>query len=195
MHSLNNKEQEFFEAFLNKDEKALDQYYKEYYEKFVATILKMRMGDIQIAKEIYPECVTILYYNITNKKLQWPLQSQLFTYLIAVAKNIIKNREKSFYARKIISDDEMQKYDKAFTEVGLHNYQEQAKVTEKLLDLVGEPCKEILKLFYIKEYTAESVKHALQLNTEGAARKKKFDCLQKLRKLIQENQLEIKKYL
>lgn len=195
MQSLNNKDQVYFEAFLKRDDKALEQYYRDTYERFVATILKTRMGDIQIAKEIYPECVTILYYNIVNKKLEWPLQSQLFTYLIGVAKNIIKNREKSFYARNMISEEDMQKYDKAFAEIGLHDYQDKAKAIEKLLGLLAQPCKEVLRLFYIKEYTAESVSHALKLNSEGAARKKKFDCLQKLRKLMKQNQMEIQKYL
>ncbi len=195
MQALNNKDQVYYEAFLKKDHKALDQYYRENYERFVASILKMRMGDIQIAKEIYPECVTILYYNIINKKLEWPLQSRLFTYLMGVAKNIIKNKEKSSYARKIISEEDMQKYDKAFSEIAFYDYQDKAKAVEKLLDLIAEPCKEILKLFYIKEYTAESVSHKLKLNSEGAARKKKFDCLKKLRSLMKENRKEIKKYL
>ena len=53
-----------------------------------------------------------------------------------------------------------------------------------LLDRIGEPCRSLLEMVYIKEFVMEAVAENLGLPSEGAARKRKFDCLQKMKELL-----------
>ena len=62
--------------------------------------------------------------------------------------------------------------------------QAQAELVRRLLAQIDTGCREILEMVYLRSFAMEAVAERLGLASEGAARKRKFDCLQKLRKLM-----------
>ena len=60
-----------------------------------------------------------------------------------------------------------------------------ARFARQLLDRMGSPCKVLLEMFYLKNYVMESIAKALNIPTPGAARRRKHDCLRKMRELIE----------
>ncbi|MCB0572745.1 MAG: sigma-70 family RNA polymerase sigma factor, partial [Phaeodactylibacter sp.] len=59
-----------------------------------------------------------------------------------------------------------------------------AELVRRLLDKIGEPCKRLLELIFVHGYVMDAVAEELELPSAGAARKRKFDCLKKMRDLI-----------
>ena len=61
---------------------------------------------------------------------------------------------------------------------------EQAAWIRNLLNQMDEKCRDILRKVYLEGYSMEAIAEELSLSGAGSARKRKFDCLQRMRKLI-----------
>jgi RNA polymerase sigma factor (sigma-70 family) len=61
---------------------------------------------------------------------------------------------------------------------------EQAAWIRDLLNRMDEKCRDILRKVYLQGYSMEAIAEELSLSGAGSARKRKFDCLQRMRKLI-----------
>lgn len=134
----------------------------------------------EIATEMFQEAMVILNRNIRTGKLQAPLKSTLRTYIIGIGRILLmrKGANTQQWEGEIpdipvvpeIEDQEEQK--------------EKAHFARQLLDRLGSPCRELLELFYLKGYVMEAIARELGLPSPGAARRRKHDCLRKMRELL-----------
>ena len=124
--------------------------------------------------------MVIFHRNVKNNKLIPPLKSTLKTYLFGIGKLLyLKKGGTSETWEEEIPDQAV------MPEIEKQSDQEaKAVLVGRLLDRIGEPCKELLTLVYIEENVMEAVAAKMGFPSEGAARKRKFDCLQKLRAMI-----------
>jgi RNA polymerase sigma factor (sigma-70 family) len=67
---------------------------------------------------------------------------------------------------------------------------ERAQELKRLLGILGEPCHNLLDLFYYQELKFSDIAKELQEN-EGRLRKRKYDCLKKLHQLILKEGIEL----
>lgn len=126
---------------------------------------------------LYHETMVVFHRNVTTGKLTPPLQSSLRTYLFGIGKLVYKKS----HAAAVNWDDDIPDMPVLPEVEDRAEREAQAALVRRLLDRIGEPCREILTLVYIKGYAMESVATEMGIASEGAARKRKFDCLQKLR--------------
>ena len=132
------------------------------------------------ATELFHETMVVFHRNVTSGKLTPPLQSALRTYLFGVGKIL---------CRKIGDHD--QSWETEIPEVPvlpevevIEDWRDKSEKARLLLEKIGEPCRQLLKLIYIHNYAMEAVAEEMDFPSTGAVRKRKFDCLKKMRSMV-----------
>lgn len=59
----------------------------------------------------------------------------------------------------------------------------------KLLEQVGEPCKSILKYFYFEKFSMKAIVNRIGYKNVAVATKKKYQCILKIRSLLDKNKV------
>ena len=163
------------------DQQTMKSVYFKMKEMFTSYLMKEYATDRHEALRCYVDAFTTLYLNIRNDKLVPPLRSSLKTYLFSIGKYTYLGLRKK--TQKIVA---LNPNIRETLAAGASNMEkkETAELVRHLLNKLGDPCKSIPTAFFINGYSAESVANHFDLNSESAARKRKFDCLKKIRKLM-----------
>jgi len=165
------------------DQKVLSTLYFKMKEIFISYMMREYKLERFGALQCYGEAFTTFYLNIRNGKLMPPLRSSLKTYLFSIGKfsylSARRQSQKVLPLNPSLSESLITGPEKIVTK-------ENAQWVRQLLNKLGDPCKAILTAFFIKGFSAESVALNFGLSNESAARKRKFDCLKKIRKLMSE---------
>ena len=166
------------------DDGALKKLYQEYRIPFVQWMINKYSISEEDAKDLFQNAVVILYDKVSTGKLS-ELQSSVKTYLFGIGKNLAYE----FMRKK-------QKYPEAPSELLLNHVVDDSGHENKMqfetdlrnamrgLNLMGDPCKSILQLFYFERQPLESICQLMQYKNAETVKVKKFKCLQRLKKLM-----------
>lgn len=164
--------------------KTLQVIYTMYRKECVQWQMNMYNVNEEIAKDAFQLSIVILYENIVSEKIKF-LTSDLKTYLFGIVKNkvreIIKKESKYLNEGKIgvIKSEIIDTVDeKEDIEILLN------KVTQELSNM-GDPCKSILKLFYFDQKSMQQIAHIVGHENPRTTKSKKYKCLKRLNKLVQ----------
>jgi RNA polymerase sigma factor (sigma-70 family) len=162
------------------DRRTWKQFYDDLREPFRLFFIKYTGMESEKATELFHETMVVFHRNVMNDKLVPPLQSALRTYLFGVGKIL---------CRKIA--DGQQSWETEIPEVPvmpeievIEDWRDKAEKAKLLLNKIGEPCRQILQLIYLKSYSMEAVAEEMDFPSTGAVRKRKFDCLKKIRSMV-----------
>ncbi|MCB0631660.1 MAG: sigma-70 family RNA polymerase sigma factor [Saprospiraceae bacterium] len=171
------------------DRSFLNQLFQDYWPSFLAFLTKSFGMPEEDVREIYTRSFTTFFYNIKDGKLVPPLQSRLKTYLFGIGKNYAMKKFGSAYEERMVHTDEMEDVQKAFQQpdvVDYYEYDWQRNLVEKLLNRIGEPCKELLLLSFVREFADDAIMDRLDIPSAVAVRQRRFRCLEKLRSMVKE---------
>ena len=159
---------------------AWEELYDEMRSPFRLFFIKYGALSSETALELYQEAMVVLYRNIVNGKLHPPLGSTLKTYLFGIGKILLrkKNADTSDW------DDDIPELPVAPEVESRQEQSAKAEWVRLLLDKVGDSCRQILEMAYLRGFVMEAIAEELGLPSAGAARKRKHDCLKKLRDLL-----------
>ncbi len=129
---------------------------------------------------LYQDVMVVLHRKVTSGDLQAPLRSSLRTYLFGVGKMLYRKQGGS----KVQWEEEIPEVAVPASVEDHIAERERAAWVRDLLNRMDDKCREILEMVYLRGFSMESVAEDLQLSGAGSARKRKFDCLQRMRKLI-----------
>ena len=162
------------------DDNAWRTLYDDLRSPFRLYFLKHTEWDPEAVGELYQDAMVVLHRKVTSGDLAAPLRSYLRTYLIGVGKMIYRKRGGTGV-----------RWEEDIPEVAVPpgvedriEQRERAAWVRELLNRMDEKCRDILSKVYLQGFSMEAVAEELQLSGAGSARKRKFDCLQKLRKLM-----------
>ena len=165
------------------DEKILEKLYKEFRSTFFRWAYKhYRCSDVEIG-EVYQKTFTILYYNIRDGKLE-SLSSSLGTYLIGIGKKVFLElfRDRNKRGLGLEEVPEAQELDTSYLDQESATHQQQ--MVASLLSKLGDKCRQILLLYYFRKFSMEAIAHEMSYKNDFVAKKKKYECLQKLKKMV-----------
>lgn len=131
---------------------------------------------------LYQDAMVVLHRKVTSGDLAAPLRSSLRTYLFGVGKMIYRKQG----GAGVQWEEEIPDVAVPPSVENQIEQRERAAWVRSLLNRMDEKCRDILRKVYLQGFSMEAVAEDLQLSGAGSARKRKFDCLQRMRKLINE---------
>lgn len=169
------------EYILDNENEALKELYTLYRGECVQWLHKNYALNHEDAREVFQVSIVILYDNVITGKLV-NLTSSIKTYLFAIAKNKAQEFRRTSHST-ISSDDILLLHimedaeDKSIMEENfLH--------MENSLASLGNPCQQVLELFYYKKWKMPKIAEALNYKNTDTVKNIKYKCLKRLQKLF-----------
>ena len=166
----------------NRNNKAFPVLYRNF--PVVKKLIVSKGGNIADAEDIYQEALIILCRKINETDFK--LASQLSTYLYSVCRFLWKDELRK---RKKISFTDFETGIDNADENDLNEIlvqEEQIKVAEKIINELGERCKELLLLFYSGTMKLKEIAEKMGYSSEGTAKNQKYKCLENAKKKLRE---------
>ncbi len=133
-----------------------------------------------LTRDVLHDAVIILVKKIRDNAYN-PAESAPATYLIAIAKNLIANQlRRKRSSPELLLDDSLD-----ISDEHAHAYlegRERRELLESLLDTLGNPCAQLIRLKYLDGYRDEEIlaQNLTHYTTPMALRSKRSKCFQKL---------------
>ena len=136
--------------------------------------------------DVYQQAFTIFYYNVKAGKFTG-LNSIIQTYLFGIGKNLLNKRLASKIKETESLDDipEVSFAEDVVSEK--HESTHRQLLVQSILYKVGEPCRSILMKYYFDNFTMEAIAENMGYKSAMVAKKKKCECLMKIRKVLRSN--------
>jgi RNA polymerase sigma factor (sigma-70 family) len=168
-------------GILNDSEDALNKLYTGYFPMVLQFILNNN-GDEDDAKDVYQECIIILYNKI--KTGEFELTSKLKTYIYSVSRRIWL-KKLAQHSKKSNNIAEFEDVIAVETDVEHHEAKDlQFEKMGTALESLGEPCKTIIQDFYINNLSMQDISEKFGYTNTDNAKTQKYKCLQRLKKLF-----------
>lgn len=174
-------ENELLDRLAKNDSKTVEAIYRDHYGMIQAFVVKNN-GSEEDARDIFQEAVTVLYEKACSD--DFALSCSIGTYLYAVSKRLwLKKLNRS--ARNVVTKTNDFE-DVAGMDTDLDYFEKMEakfKVMKKALDHLGEPCKTLIKSFYIKQKSMADIAEDFGYTNADNAKTQKYKCLQRLKKI------------
>lgn len=179
--SLVQEDQDLIDDIAHGRPQALTTVYHDHFPIILNYILRNN-GNEEDAKDIFQEAVIVLYDKIIEGDFQ--LTSRLQTYFYSVCRFIwLKKLSNSGQVEISLSpelgDNLVYKDDIEDSE----KKEVQFFLMDEALNLLGEPCKTIIKDFYIYDLSMQDIAEKFGYTNANNAKNQKYKCLQRLKKL------------
>lgn len=176
-------DQDIVQGIINRDNRIIGRIYKLYYPAIERMILS-NSGSEEEAQDIFQESVMVLYNKVTQKEFE--LKSKLSTFLYAVSRrmwlkhlskrgNVATNTDISDFEDILQVEDEMEKH---------HQIEAKYDKMNAALQELGEPCKTLLKDFYIQNLSMRDIQEKFGYTNTDNAKTQKYKCLQRLKRIF-----------
>lgn len=185
MPKIEQTEEEVITGIKNDDQSTMSELYRAYYPLILNFVVNNK-GDEQDAKDVYQEAFMILIHNIKHEVFK--AESKIKTYLYSICRRQwlkeLQNRNRYMVGYQEHDDyiefdtDEGQEID-AFRQRYLH--------MESCLREIGEPCRSVIKMFYIQNLSMENIADEMGYTNAANAKTQKYKCLQRLKKIFFSN--------
>ncbi|MCP9237039.1 RNA polymerase sigma factor [Lewinella sp. JB7] len=184
MHT-ESEDQTLFESIKSGRYELIDQLYLDHRTAFVTYAKRQLYATEEDAADCFQDAVIAFYRNVVSGKLQ-VLTCSIRTYLFSIGKRLVYRRNHQ-RQREMPTDHEAGVNPADELDWSLIDRFEREHDRSRLkdaMDSLGEPCREILTLYYYHHYPIESIMQSVGLPSEGATRIKKMRCLNELKKLV-----------
>jgi RNA polymerase sigma factor (sigma-70 family) len=171
---------EFIQGLKNNNDVVLRALYKKYYNLVLKYVVN-NSGNSELAADVYQETIIVLYETV--QKPDFILNCQLQTFIFSIAKRLwLKQLRKSGQMTRFKDDEEDEVVDVS-EEISDHLKKESdiEKMTSCMENL-GEPCKTILKDFYVYKLSMDEISEKFGYTNSDNAKTQKYKCLQRLKR-------------
>ena len=166
----------------NRNDKAFFALYKHF--PLVRKMIISKGGKSEDAEDIYQEALIVLCRKVTQPKFK--LTAQLSTYLYSVCRFMwndeLKKRGKQ---NLVVFDDSIDKAEEDSLNEILEE-ESQNKIAEKIINELGDRCKELLLLFYSGTMKLKDIALKMGYSSENTAKNQKYKCLENAKNKLQE---------
>jgi RNA polymerase sigma factor (sigma-70 family) len=176
-------DQELLKRLKQGDNKAFELIYQYYYREFLSWFIRNYGCSSNEAKEAFQSAVVVLYENIARGIIT-SLRSSVKTYLYGIGKNKLREQARKFGRMSgdlsVVTDIPEEITDDIVLSP------EHMSVIREALTSLGEPCRELLELYYYRQHSMEEIAHKLNYSNANSAKNQKYKCLLRLRKVYRE---------
>lgn len=166
------------------DSRALEEVYARFRTSFLSWITHTHKCTKEEALDIYQYSILSFYENVVEGSFDNMNEAGIKTYLYSIGKNKLLNdsrRKMKLTYKDQIEEDELIELE---VEVDLVRAQNLEKI-KQALDEIGDPCKELLELFYFNNLSADEIAEVMNYKNSGTVRNLKYKCIQRIRKFLE----------
>ncbi len=176
---------EFIEGLRHNQDAVLRALYKKYYNLVLKYVVN-NSGSSEAAADIYQETLIVLYENV--QKPGFELNCQLQTFIFSIAKRLwLKQIRKAGHTLRFKEDEEDEVVDVG-EEITEHLKKESdIEKMNACMENLGEPCKTLLKDFYVYKLSMEEISEKFGYTNADNAKTQKYKCLQRLKRYFFED--------
>lgn len=163
------------------DRKAIEQVYKSEFP-VIQSLINNNNGSYDDAQDIFQESLLVLY-----EKLQDPefvLNCRIRTYLYSVARRLWLKRLQQmqrYFSDAGLKEELVQVED----DLEFHDRkQESFRIMEDAMQHLGEPCRSLLKAYYMEKQTMQHIAEQFGYTNADNAKNQKYKCLTRLKKIF-----------
>jgi RNA polymerase sigma factor (sigma-70 family) len=165
-----------------KSEDAFLKLYKHF--PMIRKLIKSKGGEKEDAEDIFQEALIILFRKVNETDFK--LTAKLSTYLFSICKYLWKDqmikRGKFNYSEY---DAEIDKEEEEnFQQI--HLTESKFLLAEKIINQLGDRCKEVLTLFYSETMKLKDIASKMGYSSENSAKNQKYKCLEMARNMLKE---------
>jgi RNA polymerase sigma factor (sigma-70 family) len=183
----NDAERDELDLMKSGNNEVLKRLYKKYRTSFLQWA-QWKYSGVDAA-DIYQQAFTIFYFNVKDEKFTG--MSSIRTYLFAIGKNLLNKVVQTPRTTDAIDDvDELALPSETFLDT--YDVTHRQQLVSSILENVGEPCKTILTRYYYDNFTMESIADSMGYKTAMVAKKKKCECLSKIRAVLRAREVQLK---
>ncbi len=161
------------------DEKLLRQVYRQHYQMVINLVMN-NGGSLQEAKDVYQESVIIFYEKVRD--VDFVLNCRIKTFLYSVGRRLwLKQlQRKNRYTSQLTDTEEYVELNRE--ELG--EKEDQFNAMHIALESLGEPCRSILKDFYLNNQSMDEITEKFGYTNADNAKNQKYKCLKRLKKVF-----------
>lgn len=171
---------EFIEGLRHNQDVVLRALYKKYYNLVLKYVVN-NSGTSEAAADIYQETIIVLYENV--QKPGFELNCQLQTFIFSIARRLwLKQLRNNGHTLRFKEDEEDEVVDVS-EEISDHLKKESdIEKMNACMEELGEPCKTLLKDFYVYKLSMEEISEKFGYTNADNAKTQKYKCLQRLKR-------------
>jgi RNA polymerase sigma factor (sigma-70 family) len=171
---------EFIQGLKNNNDVVLRALYKKYYNLVLKYVVN-NSGNSELAADVYQETIIVLYETV--QKPEFILNCQLQTFVFSIAKRLWLKQIRKHGKIVRFKDEEEDELIDVSEEITEHIKKESdiEKMTACMENL-GEPCKTILKDFYVYKLSMDEISEKFGYTNSDNAKTQKYKCLQRLKR-------------
>ncbi len=162
----------------NGDRSALEEIYKNY--RFIKWITYTHKCSEDEAVDIFQYSILSFYENVLEESFEAMNEAGIKTYLYSIGKNKLladtrKNSKISY--QEEIDEDEL------FEALEDDNQENEVRINKikKLVSELGEPCSEILRLFYFNNLSNDEIAEVMRYKNGNTVKNLKYKCIQRIK--------------
>lgn len=163
-----------------KDE-ALKTLYRQYQPEFLVWAAKRFQLSEDDLQDVFQDVVIIFYKNVRSGKLE-VLRSSLKTYLYGIGKNLLLKKSAKQSKNTALNHDDLPPVNMQLVYDIEKNHQQQ--LLQTAFEQLKNNCRQILTLFYYKQYSTEAIMNTMNYSSTETVRSRKLQCLKALRKVF-----------
>ena len=163
------------------DNSALEEIYKTHRKGFVNWITFAHRCSEEEAIDFYQYSIISFYEKVVEGSIEEMNDAGIKTYLYSIGKN------------KLLADSRKQSrisYQEELEDVELEESSEVEEAKERkeflttILENLGEPCRQILKLFYFNNLSTDEIAEIMDYKNGNTVKNLKYKCLQRVKKKL-----------
>ncbi|HEV8079195.1 MAG TPA: sigma-70 family RNA polymerase sigma factor [Chitinophagaceae bacterium] len=179
--NISEQEQLLLKGLAENDKKAVETIYRENYTTIQSFIVKNN-GYPDDARDIFQEAMIVLYEKVSSGSFE--LTCQIKTYLYSICRRLWLKRLQQLQRfnpstesiEQIVSvEDELDTHEKRNADL---------IIMENALNKIGEPCKSLLKAYYLQKKSMPEIAEFFGYTNADNAKTQKYKCLVRLKKIF-----------
>jgi RNA polymerase sigma factor (sigma-70 family) len=176
-----NDDSKLLDALRNGDEEALAELFHRN-RRPITSLVTRNQGSEDDAEDVLQEAVVVLWQRVRSGSFEY--QSKLSTFIYATAKNIWFRRLARQRRGIPPAEKTLAKGSRDGTPLGEMEENERVLAVQKAMEQIGNPCRDLLLLFYWEERSMEDIAVKLGFANADTVKSKKYQCKKSLEHLV-----------
>jgi RNA polymerase sigma factor (sigma-70 family) len=169
-------------GILSGDQQVFNKLYENEFPKIVRLVTQ-NSGNLDRAKDIFQDALVIFIEKVYQAELD--LTCSVSTYLYSICRNLwLEQLRKD---KKNSSLNDLYSFLKADITLSDDTVPDDFENVTDAIQLLGEPCKQLLESFYYQKLSWEVIASSLGYSSAASARNQKYKCLERIRKAVSLN--------